>query len=72
MLSYPKCIAYGHFYKDSYGQRPNPKNLAWQQYKLDAKLHTRVQDIVIAQRLPQEITYCLMKDDKILYHYDYI
>ena len=72
LLSYPKCISYGHTYKDALGQLPNPKNLRWENYKLDKKLVFRVYDMIIYQRLSQEICYKLMNDDKVLFERDYI
>jgi hypothetical protein len=42
LTNYPKIIAYGHVYKDMYGQLPNPKNFEWQNYQLNFKLYNRI------------------------------
>lgn len=48
LTNYPKMISYGMAYQDSYGQLPNPKNHEWENYKLNTKLFSRVQNLIIS------------------------
>ena len=72
LMNYPRSITFGHLYKDEYGENLNERNLKWEKFELDTKMYTRIQDMMIGKRVPQEICYKLMENEEVVVDIDYL
>lgn len=72
LMNYPRSIAWGKIYRDSYGEMPNERTWKWEDFVLDTKMYNKIQDIIIGKRIPQEICYRLMENEQIVLDIDYL